>query len=332
MAAAGARRRGAAPSGPAGPAGGKGEARASQARSLDEAGEEFLEYLAVEKNVSPRTLANYALALATCRRRMEASGAAGNFDWRDRSADDFRLHLFGLMKEGLARATIRLHFAALRSFYKFLCHRRGLAVNPLAEVQLPKPEKKLPVVLSEAQVETLLGMPFQAPVEKQAPAWLPARDAAILELFYSSGLRLAELAALNARDFDFFNETVRVTGKGAKERICPVGRLAVEAIHRYRNEAKVTEGALFISKLRKRLSTRGIAGVFRKYHALSGIPVHASPHKLRHSFATHLLDRGADLRSVQMLLGHSSLSTTQIYTHVSIERMKRAYDEAHPRA
>lgn len=298
----------------------------------DPLAEEFLEYLSVEKNVSHRTLANYAHALHRCREGLAGAGGPAAFDWRARLPDDFRRYLFDCMKGGWARATIRLHFAALRSFYKFLCHRRGLPSNPLAEVLLPKAEKKLPVVLTAAQVETLLEMPFKTDLEKQAPEWMPFRDTAILELFYSSGMRLAELAALNVRDFDFFNETVRVFGKGAKERICPIGKPAVEAIHAYRNRAKVMEGALFISKLRRRLSTRGISDVFKKYHELSGIPVNVSPHKLRHSFATHLLDNGADLRSVQTLLGHASLSTTQIYTHVSIERMKKVYDEAHPRA
>ena len=295
---------------------------------LDPTVERFLEYLSVEKNASHRTLANYAHALGTFR---EAS-PGDDFDWSGLTADDFRHYLFECLKAGKARATIRLHFAALRSFYKYLCFREGLDTNPLVEVQLPKAEKKLPVVLTQDQVETLLGMPFKAPLEKQAPEWMPFRDSAILELFYSSGIRLAELAALDVKDFDFFNETVRVFGKGSKERLCPLGKPATEAIHRYRNLAGVREGALFISKLRKRLSTRSVSNVIKKYHGLSGIPVEVSPHKLRHSFATHLLDNGADLRSVQTLLGHASLSTTQIYTHVSIERMKQVYDEAHPRA
>lgn len=305
----------------------RGEPAAEAKPPLDERAEAFLEYLSVEKNVSHRTLANYAHALATCR----AALGTGR-DWADLTADDFRRYLFECMKARRARATIRLHFAALRSFYKYLCHRQGLKNNPLHDVQLPKAEKKLPVVLTVAQVDTLLELPFKCDREKQAPEWMPYRDAAILELFYSSGMRLAELAALDVSDFDFFNETVRVFGKGSKERICPIGRPAVEAIHRYRNQARVFEGPLFLSKLRQRLSTRGIADVIRKYHELSGIPVNVSPHKLRHSFATHLLDNGADLRSVQTLLGHASLSTTQIYTHVSIERMKKVYDEAHPRA
>lgn len=299
--------------------------------STEPAGEKsldaFLEYLSVEKNSSPRTLTNYHHAITKFR------DAVPKFrGWEGIDADDFRDYLYDCMKSGWARSTVRLHFAALRSFYKYLTRREGLPVNPVVEVQLPKAEKKLPVVLTQSQVTTLLEMPFRAEQPKQAASWTAHRDAAILELFYSSGIRLSELAALNVEDFDLHQECVRVFGKGSKERICPVGIPAAEAIHAYRNEARVMEGALFISKLRRRLTTRAISDVFRKYHALSGIPVSVSPHKLRHSFATHLLDHGADLRSVQTLLGHASLSTTQIYTHVSIERMKQVYEKAHPRA
>jgi len=236
------------------------------------------------------------------------------------------------MNRGKARAPIRLEFAALRSFYRFLCERKGLPANPLHAVSLPKSEKQLPVFLTAAQIDALLRAPREAKPEKQAPAWLPSRDAAILELFYSSGLRLAELAALDVRDVDPYNETVRVLGKGSKERIIPVGEPALEAIQKYRREAAVQSGPLFVSKLRKRLGTSSIWALVKKYLRLAAIPVPASPHKLRHSFATHLLDAGADLRSVQSLLGHASLSTTQIYTHVTTERLKKAYDQAHPRA
>ena len=236
------------------------------------------------------------------------------------------------MKENAARATVRLHFAALRTFYKFLAERHGLKVNPLKEVQLPKADRKLPVVLTVRQIDDLLNAPFKHEPTKHAPKWLPVRDAAIMELFYSSGLRLQELASLNVADVDPYSEVVRVLGKGRKERVCPVGAPALAAIHRYRQDAKVLAGPLFLSKLRKRLSTRNIAAMLEKYVLLAGLPRGITPHKLRHSFATHLLDNGADLRSVQSLLGHASLSTTQIYTHVSIERMKKVYEEAHPRA
>jgi tyrosine recombinase XerC len=293
----------------------------------DQSLDSFLEYLSVEKNSSPRTLVNYRHAIEKFR------DAVTKFRGWDRvDADDFRDYLYDCMKDGWARSTVRLHFAALRSFYKYLTRREGLQINPVVEIQLPKAEKKLPVVLTQAQVTKLLEMPFQVDQPKQAASWTASRDAAILELFYSSGIRLSELAALNVDDFDLHQECIRVFGKGSKERICPVGTPAAEAIHRYRNEARVLDGPLFISKLKKRLTTRAISDVFRKYHALSDIPVNVSPHKLRHSFATHLLDHGADLRSVQTLLGHASLSTTQIYTHVSIERMKTVYEKTHPRA
>jgi integrase/recombinase XerC len=158
------------------------------------------------------------------------------------------------------------------------------------------------------------------------------RDVAIMELFYSSGLRLSELTALDVADVDLYTESVRVFGKGRKERVCPVGAPALEAIQRYRAAANVHAGPLFINSRRKRISTRSIWLILKRYLRHTSIPISISPHKLRHSFATHMLDRGADLRSVQALLGHASLSTTQIYTHVTVERLKKAYTQAHPRA
>ena len=288
----------------------------------------FFDFMATEKSASPRTLVNYREALAAYR-----AWAGSRFStWRAAEADDFRDYLFALMKQGLKRSTIRLRFAALRSFYKFLVLRHGLGRSPVAEVQLPKPERGLPVVLSISQIDELLGMPLKLPVDKKAPPWLPLRDAAILELFYSCGLRISELLALDVKDLDFIGDTVRVMGKGSKERIVPIGGPAVNAIQRYRQEAAITQGALFLSKRRTRITQQAVDLLLRKYLKHSGIPFSISPHKLRHSFATHMLDAGADLRSVQALLGHASLSTTQIYTHVTKERLKQAYDDAHPRA
>ena len=286
----------------------------------------YLDHLRKERNASPRTVDNYDRALRA------AAEFLGEKSWRAATADDFRAHLFAQMKRERSRATIRLEFAALRSFYRFLCERKGLEANPLMAVSLPKADKRLPVFLTTTQIEALLRAPHEAKPEKQAPSWMPWRDAAILELFYSSGLRLSELAALDVRDLDPYNETVRVLGKGSKERIVPVGEPALEAIQQYRSRAGVQAGPLFLSKLRKRLGVSAIWSMVKKYLRLAQIPVPASPHKLRHSFATHLLDAGADLRSVQTLLGHASLSTTQIYTHVTTERLKKAYDQAHPRA
>jgi site-specific recombinase XerD len=247
--------------------------------------------------------------------------------------DDFRVYLFECLKGGMARSTVRLHFAALRSFYGFLVRRKGMPRDPVAGVLLPKLEKRLPVVLTVRQVEELLELPLRVPLENQAPAWLPARDTAVMEVFYSSGVRLAELVALDVEDIDPVGETMRVMGKGKKERLCPLGSHAVTALQRYQREASVgAKGPLFLSKLRRRITARAVGDLLAKYLRLSGIQVKASPHKLRHSFATHLLDNGADLRAVQALLGHASLSTTQVYTHVSTERARRVYQAAHPRA
>ena len=288
----------------------------------------FLDFMATERSASPRTLANYQASLESYRAWRDKRFTG----WRNAEADDFRDYLFSLMKEGLKHATIRLRFAALRSFYKFLVLRSGLARSPVAEVQLPKPERSLPVVLSISQIDELLGIPLRIEADKKAPPWLRWRDAAILELFYSCGLRISELLALDVRHLDFLGETVRVFGKGSKERIVPVGSPALNAIQRYRQEAAVTSGPLFLSKRRTRITQQAVDLLLRKYLKLSNIPFPISPHKLRHSFATHMLDAGADLRSVQALLGHASLSTTQIYTHVTKERLKQAYDAAHPRA
>ncbi len=280
----------------------------------------------VERNGSPRTLENYRHALAGFRASVPVPG------WKELTADHFRRYLFEITKRGLARPTIRLHFAALRTFFKFLTQRHNLTVNPLKEVQLPKLEKKLPLVLTATQIDELLSAPLRVERSSRAPVWMPARDAAILELFYSSGLRLAELVSLNVESVDPFTESVRVLGKGRKERIVPVGAPALVAIQKYRQEANVHSGPLFLSKVRKRIAHVNVGLVLRRYLPHTSIPVRVSPHKLRHSFATHMLDAGADLRSVQALLGHASLSTTQIYTHVTVDRLKRAYDDAHPRA
>jgi site-specific recombinase XerD len=287
--------------------------------------EEFLRYLANERNASPRTLKVYRQALAGFR-------AENNRTWKTCTSDDFRDYLFALMKHGQARSYVRLQFSALRTFYQFLAARKGLRRNPVREVQLPKIEKKLPLVLTRQQVDELLTAPTREPKSRSAPSWMPLRDVAIMELFYSSGLRLGELAALDVGDVDPYTESVRVFGKGRKERVCPVGLPALEAMQKYRVAANVHAGPLFINKARGQMSVRSIWLVLKRYVRHTSIPISISPHKLRHSFATHMLDRGADLRSVQALLGHASLSTTQIYTHVTVERLKKAYGDAHPRA
>jgi integrase/recombinase XerC len=298
---------------------------ASASERKDPLAEEFLRYLAVERNASSRTLKAYRQTLAAFR-------AETKIPWKKCTANHFRDYLFALMKRGQARSYVRLQFSAFRTFYQFLAARKGLRSNPVREVQLPKLDKKLPLVLTRQQVEELLAAPACVAKNRAAPVWMPLRDVAIMELFYSSGLRLSELAALDVADVDLYTESVRVFGKGRKERVCPVGLPALEAISRYRSAANVHSGPLFISKSRRRISTRSIWLVLKRYLRHTSIPISISPHKLRHSFATHMLDRGADLRSVQALLGHASLSTTQIYTHVTVERLKKAYADAHPRA
>ncbi|MEY2527048.1 MAG: integrase/recombinase XerC [Verrucomicrobiota bacterium] len=291
----------------------------------DNLAEDFFRYLAVERNASPRTLKVYRQAL-------EAFRTQNKTPWKKCTADHFRDYLFMLMKGGQARSYVRLQFSAFRTFYGFLVAREKLARDPVRELQLPKIDKKLPLVLTRQQIEELITAPLKVPKSRAAPVWMPLRDVAIMELFYSSGLRLSELAALDVSDVDLYTESVRVFGKGRKERVCPIGLPALEAIQRYRAAANVHAGPLFINKSRRRMSPRSIWLILKRYLRHTSIPISISPHKLRHSFATHMLDGGADLRSVQALLGHASLSTTQIYTHVTVERLKKAYADAHPRA
>ena len=287
----------------------------------------FLEHLQNERNVSPNTLTNYRHALLRFRASRKDLPP-----WEKLTAEDFRRYLMRLAADGISKATVRLHFAALRTFYRFLSERHGLSDNPLKQVQLPKTSRKLPVILNQTQIDELLSAPLRAPKQKQAPLWAPQRDAAILELFYSSGLRLSELAGLNVEHIDPYNESVRVLGKGRKERLVPVGTPALRAIQHYRHAAQVQTGPLFLNKARRRIGVKAVWSLLKKCLRHTSIPLEVSPHKLRHSFATHLLDAGADLRSVQALLGHENLSTTQIYTHVSVERLRTAYAAAHPRA
>jgi tyrosine recombinase XerC len=291
----------------------------------DRLSKRFLDYLAVEQNASARTIKAYRHALTAFRAYREKP-------WAEYTTDDFRDYLFEIMKRQQARSYVRLQFSALRAFYKFLTARNMVRVDPVRQLQLPKSDKKLPLVLTRQQVDELLTAPLRIPKERAAPDWMPLRDAAIMELFYSSGLRLGELAGLDVQDVDLYTESVRVFGKGRKERVCPVGAPALEAIQKYRSAANIHSGVLFLNKSGKRISARSIWLVLKRYLRHTSIPISISPHKLRHSFATHMLDRGADLRSVQALLGHASLSTTQIYTHVTVERLKKAYADAHPRA
>lgn len=294
----------------------------------DEAGR-FLTFMQDERLASSKTIEVYERSILQFKDWMDARFVA----WTSCSESDFREWLYSLLKLELKPATIRLRFSALRALYRYLMERENLGSNPLDEVSLPKAQRSLPVHLSLTQMESLISLPLRVAHDKKSPHWIPLRDVAILELFYSSGLRLSELVALNLSDVENESACLRVLGKGQKWRLLPVGDYAMTAIASYCEMADLKAGEpLFTSRLRRRLSGRAIQLMLDRYLRLSDIPFHISPHKLRHTFATHLLDAGADLRAVQELLGHASLSTTQIYTHVTKARLKSAYDDAHPRA
>lgn len=289
----------------------------------------FMRFMQAERNSSPLTLDAY------CRSLMQFKVWMGErfSSWPECTVADFRGWLYQAMQDELKPTTIRLRFAALRSFYNYLIRTDEVSQNPLEEVALPKARRGLPVHLNMKQMQDLLEMPFRVEQDKKSPPWLPWRDAAILELFYSCGVRLSELVSLNANSLQEGDNCLRVVGKGRKVRLVPVGDYAREALMYYRKMADISGmSPLFISRLKRRMTGRSIQLMLDKYLRASNIPFHISPHKLRHTFATHMLDAGADLRSVQELLGHSSLSTTQIYTHVTKARMREVYRAAHPRA
>jgi integrase/recombinase XerC len=243
-----------------------------------------------------------------------------------------RKYMASLTEHQYSKSTSARKLATLRSFYKFLVKRNYVTSNPVVSIKTPKQDKKLPKFLEYEQVQKLLNTP-------PANTWLGARDRAILEVLYSTGMRVSELVALNMDDVDFLGEVIHIRGKGKKERISPIGSSALQAIQNYiefRNRRMANDSAfdskvLFANKHGKRLSTRSVRRKMDKYLSAAGLDPTISPHTLRHSFATHMLNNGADLRSVQELLGHQSLSTTQVYTHVTTARMKEVYDESHPR-
>lgn len=246
--------------------------------------------------------------------------------------DAVRGYLAFLNEKQYSKATIARKLATLRSFYKFLVKRNHVSSNPVVSIRTPKQEKKLPRFLEYEEVKRLLDTP---PMD----TWLGARDRAILETLYSTGIRVSELVALNMDDVDFLGEVVHVRGKGKKERIAPIGSSALQVIQHYmeyRNKRAQSNGnfdskVLFVNKHGRRLSTRSVRRKMDKYLKMAGLDPAISPHTLRHSFATHMLNNGADLRSVQELLGHQSLSTTQVYTHLTTTKLKEIYESAHPR-
>jgi integrase/recombinase XerC len=293
---------------------------------MDKWAEKFLSYLRAEKNYSPHTLTSYQYDLQEFYRFLNGAGIE--------QADKGRVRTFlaDLSSRGFSKRTVSRRMAALRTFFRFLVREGHVAKNPMGVLKNPKLEKKLPMVLEENEVAMLL----EAPEDDLAGR----RDKAILETLYSTGMRVSELVGLDLEKIDFISGVCRVFGKGSKERLCPIGDRALRSIRHYlemRNRAgKKSSHAVFLNhspnQEGSRLTDRSVRRTVNKYIEQTCRRQKISPHTLRHSFATHLLNRGADLKSVQELLGHENLSTTQIYTHVSTQRLKEAYEKAHPRA
>lgn len=283
----------------------------------------FLRHLRLEKQLSPHTLRSYRSDLEQFRQYCAATTGARALGEALRAVDvrlvrAWLMHLHGL---GLEPASIARKLAALRSWLRFLVRRGELSRNPAAEVRGPRLPRKLATFLPIDESQALLD---------GGPA--AERDRAVLELLYASGLRVSELAGLDLDDVDLGQRTVRVLGKGTKERVVPFGARAAAALDTYLGQRGHGAGPLFVGRRGRRLGVRSIFDVVRRQARATGITRRVTPHTLRHSFATHLLDRGADLRMIQELLGHSRLSTTQRYTHVSTSQLMRVYDRAHPRA
>jgi len=287
--------------------------------------DKFLRYLEIEKNVSPHTLTNYKVDLKAFKDFLGGSGIE-KIDYL--LLRKFLAHLKSVQYD---KKSIARKLACLRSFFKFLCRDGYLKTNPAAGLSTPKLDKKLPFFLDVAQTARFLDVPVD---HKDI---LSLRDKAVLETLYSTGIRVSELTGLSITDVDFIGGVAKVRGKGRKERMIPIGDTALRAIKEYLDKRASVEfcsnkQALFLNKSGSRLSDGAVRSTIDKHIHVMSLRENISPHTLRHSFATHLLDRGADLRSVQELLGHANLSTTQIYTHVTTERLKSVYEKAHPRA
>ncbi len=313
----------------------------------------FLDYLARERRYSVYTIRNYRQAFEDFYRWLVSSGLRnestdtndpGNSGNPDSPGDlapdrltprDFRDFVIEAQRR-FDRRTLHNHVSGLRSFYKYWLRHGHVSRNPLVGLALPKLEKRLPKFLTEQQMKLLLSGPQRLldNVSDITPfiAW---RDRLVMELLYGGGLRVSELTALNYGQIDFASGVARVLGKGKKERLCPLGKTAMAVLMKWKNEyARDTSPAapVLVTPAHGRMSAGQVQIMLKRYLALAGLPPDISPHKLRHSYATHLLNAGADLRLVQELLGHASLNTTQIYTHVSIARLRDVYDKAHPRA
>ncbi len=275
---------------------------------------DFLTYIGQEKNYSILTVRAYRADLA------QFANYAADRNWGTVGRNEVSQFVVSLMKYGLDSRSVARKLSALKSFFKFLVATGRMERNPARGIKTPKIKKRLPKFLTVAQAQAAMEMPAKS------------RDKAMLELLYSCGLRAAELAGLDVGDIDFAGGTVRVMGKGKKERVVPFGIKARGALLRYAKERPEQANAFFLNVRGGRLTTRSLQRIVRSHLMKLAEVTGTNPHVLRHSFATHLLERGADLRAVQELLGHASLSTVQIYTHLSIERLKRLYRQAHPRA
>ena len=294
----------------------------------------FLQYLRTQRNYSPHTIAAYVDDLRQFCEFLQRHYEDQAYSMNDVDQVTIRLFLGDRLEAGFAKRSIARKLACLKSFFKYLHRMKVVGRNPAANVSSPKLEKRLPQYLDEESVTELMKQP-------DTTTTIGKRDSAILELFYSTGIRLSELIHLRLADIDFHAATVRVTGKGSKDRIVPFGRPAKDAMRRYiacrielllpGTEEEVAKLA-FLTQRGKKLSPKGVNVLMNRYIGRVSEIEKKSPHVLRHSFATHLLNRGADLRAVKELLGHESLSTTQVYTHVSVGRLKKIYAQAHPRS
>lgn len=292
---------------------------------------QFLRYLAVEKNSSELTIKSYREDLVDLAEFL-VDKLGQRVRPRDVTPRDLRGYVAALHEAGYARSSIARKLASLRSFYRFAQRQQMCDSNPAKPLRNPRAQRKLPHFLTSDEIGKL----FKAPSSRDA---LGLRDRAILETMYSAGLRVSEVVGLNDGDLDFEDAIARIRGKGRKERLAPLGRFALEALRDYLRTRKLAPDAAtgraastFVNRFGNRLTTRSVGRMLEKYIVLTGLDSRTSPHTLRHSFATHLLDRGADIRSVQELLGHKSLVTTQIYTHLSTANLREVYLKAHPRA
>lgn len=297
----------------------------------------FLSYLRREKNASINTEIAYQNDLVSVFRYLKYKRKHAVLTASSIHRSDLRDFLVYLKQKGFDNRSIARKASAIRSFFKFLLRESNIKSDPSSYLMTPKIKKVLPEFLTANEMENVFDQPRfkETSLLEKRRLWV-LRDLAILEVFYSTGMRLAELAQLDVSSFDFNGETVRVLGKGKKERILPVGKKALKALKNYLSERRrfsfLEDEAVFINRFKKRLSTRNISRVVKKYLAKVTEKKKISPHIIRHSFATHLLDEGADLMAVKELLGHKKLSTTQIYTHVTMDRLKKVYKQAHPRA